>query len=142
MLLCMHGNEELSYFGRKSSFFNITRNFHGLKATFSYLINGSFQQIKLQIYCIVTNTFISQTIFPCFLGSQKGKYFLQLLAALLLLFVSLLQPTCCLLVATYFICFSCSTLAILLIARHWLIMNRQSSYNGETHTNKILRIEL
>ena len=34
-------------------FFNITRNFDGLNATFSYLINGPFQQIKLQAYCIL-----------------------------------------------------------------------------------------
>ena len=47
-------------------FFNITRNFDGLKATFSYLIDVPFQQIKLQTYCIlyciyaiVNNNFIS-----------------------------------------------------------------------------------
>ena len=33
-------------------FCNITRNFDGLKATFSYLINKPFQQIKLQTYCL------------------------------------------------------------------------------------------
>ena len=63
------------------SFCDITRNFDGLKATFSYLINGPFQQIKLQIYCIlyiwaiINNTFNSQTIFPCFPSSQKGNCF-------------------------------------------------------------------
>ena len=39
------------------SFVNITRNFDGLKATFSYLITGPFEQIKLQTYCILYITY-------------------------------------------------------------------------------------
>ena len=34
-------------------FVNITRNFDDLKATFRYLIDVSFQQIKLQTYFIL-----------------------------------------------------------------------------------------
>ena len=65
------------------SFFNITKNFDGLKATFSYLINSPFQQIKLQTYCIFYISYCKQYIhladsFSPFPGSQKGKYFLQL----------------------------------------------------------------
>ena len=42
------------------SFFNITRNFDGLKATFSYLINRPFQQIKLQTYFILYISYCKQ----------------------------------------------------------------------------------
>ena len=42
------------------SFFNITRNFDGLKATFSYLMNGHFQQIKLQAYCLLYISYCKQ----------------------------------------------------------------------------------
>ena len=42
------------------SFFNITRNFDGLKATFSYLINVHFQQIKLQTYGILYISYCKQ----------------------------------------------------------------------------------
>ena len=60
------------------SFLNITRNFDGLNATFRYLINGPFQQIKLQTYCILYISYCKQyfhladIFFPV---SQKGKYF-------------------------------------------------------------------
>ena len=42
------------------SFFNIPENFDGLKATFSYLINGPFQQIKLQTCCILYISYCKQ----------------------------------------------------------------------------------
>ena len=43
-----------------NSFFNITRNFDGLKATFNYLINVPYQQIKLQTYCILCISYCKQ----------------------------------------------------------------------------------
>ena len=42
------------------SFFNITRNFDGSNATFSYLINVPFQQIDMQNYCILYITYCKQ----------------------------------------------------------------------------------
>ena len=68
------------------SIFNITRNFDGLKATFSYLINVPFQQIKLQTYCILHISYCKQyfhladNFFPV---SQKGKYFFAALVSYL-----------------------------------------------------------
>ena len=42
------------------SFFNITRNLDGFKATVSYLINVPFEQIKLQTYCILYISYYKQ----------------------------------------------------------------------------------
>ena len=66
------------------SFFNITRNFDGLKATFSYLIDVPFQQIKLQTYCILYISYCKLYFHladNCFPVSQKGICFAALQVA-------------------------------------------------------------
>ena len=66
------------------SFFNITRIFDGLKATFSYLINVPFQQIKLHTYSILYISYCKQyfyladKFFPVSQVPRKGYFFAAL----------------------------------------------------------------
>ena len=70
------------------SFFNITRNFDGLKATLIYLINVPFQQIKLQSYCILYITYCKQyfhladNFFPFPMFPERQIFFAAMVSTL------------------------------------------------------------
>ena len=118
------------------SSFNITRNFDGWKATFSYLINVTFQTDKAAdllyiLYKLLSTLLLShREFFPRSPGSQKRKYFLQLcLCYYVTLFLRLIwSRTRCLLLLIREHCYKAPNCFYLSEIRHNSIQNLNSNW--------------